>query len=109
MRGGAGKGGCGTKVTSSGDNLRLLEERVLLAVETITKLRTENGSLNDQLKKTTVDSRRLQQEVERMQAAQSGYKKVEDELSALKAERETVKSRIEAVLEKLAVLDVEDQ
>ncbi|MEW6364681.1 MAG: hypothetical protein AB1714_08575 [Acidobacteriota bacterium] len=87
----------------------MLEERVLLAVGTITKLRTENSSLNDQLKKAVAESRRLQQEVDRMQGAQVNYKKVEEELSALKADRETVKSRIEAIVEKLAVLDAEDQ
>lgn len=89
------------------DNLHALEERVAGAVALISRLRADNAAMSEKLKKTESEAKRLQHEVEKAQAAASAAGKHEDEIHSLRAERDAVKTRITAIIEKLAVLDAE--
>ena len=87
------------------DNLGVLEEKVAAAIGALSRLRSENAALVDKLKKADAETRRLQSDLEKAQAVAVTNKKMEEELSTLRAERDTVKSRISAIVEKLAALD----
>jgi len=90
------------------ENLKALEEKVVTAVGALTKARADNAALAEKLKKVESEARRLQHELEKVQGAMAGVKKMEDEVTALRAEREAVKSRIAVMLDKLSALDGED-
>lgn len=90
------------------ENLKALEERVVAAVGALTKARADNAALAERLKKVDGEAKRLQHELEKVQTSTAGVKKMEDEVATLRAEREAVKSRIAAMLDKLSALDGED-
>ncbi len=90
------------------DNLKILEEKVAAAVHALTRFRTDNAALSDKLKKAESETKRLQNELEKAQTTAGALKKMEEELSALRSEREAAKNRISSMLEKLAVLDGDD-
>lgn len=85
--------------------MKVLEERVAGAVELIARMRAENSSLAERAKKSENEVKRLQSEVEKLRASAAGRDEAEVELKALRAEKETVRTRIETILEKLSALD----
>ncbi len=90
------------------ESLRVLEEKVAGAVELIAKLRAENATMAERLKKTENESKRLQHDLEKARTALDSLTKSDEEVKALRSERDTVKTRVESILQKLSVLDAEE-
>ena len=94
------------------DALATLEERITRAVQAITRLRSENGQLQDRLSATESDlnstrqgrdeAQALSAELQRENAElHNGLKRANDELDGLRGERQQVKERIERLLGQL--------
>ena len=77
------------------DSLHGLEDRILKAVELLTKLKEQNRSLQEQLTAALVGEKKALAELESVKANTSSADK---ELELLRTERKHVKNRIEKLL-----------
>ena len=90
------------------ESLRVLEEKVAGAVDLIAKLRAENVTMAERLKKSENESKRLQHDLEKTRTAMDALAKNDEEVKTLRSERKTLKTRVESILQKLSVLDAEE-